>query len=199
MMKKIFSIITAVFAVAVTVLLTTLACVKRNVPLNNGQPYRILVYNHSTTALKSLKTGEVGYSKEDSEYSEILNKLNSTTTLSLFDWLIHENTLNLAPSQDLNKTFSSYTTEMKSEYIAVELWFAGENAEQDVVVWIDGVSKVISYNRIILIIPSTNNYSNIVAYFSLDSNDWESQYKSCQPIILKGRAGELVSYIKTLG
>lgn len=198
MMKKIFSIVTAVMVVAVITLLVTIACVKKNVPLECGEPYRIMVYNHSSTAIKS-PSGDTGFEKGDEAYDQILSKLNEATNLSILDWLVHENTLDLAPSQDLDNKFSKYSTEMKTEYIAIELWFANDNAQQDLVVWIDGDSKVVSFDHIILIIPTdNNNYNDIVAYFSLGSNDWETQYRSCQPVVFKGRAGALVDYIKTL-
>ncbi len=198
-MKKIFSIITAVFGITIITLLVTLACVKKNVPLGNGDPYKIMVYNHSTTALKSSITDDPGFTKDDKEYAEILKKLNKTTTLSLLDWLVHENTLDLHPTQDQKKIYSSYTTEMKTEYIAIELWFANENAQQDLVVFVDGNSKVISYDRIILVLPTDDNaYNDIVAYFSLGSSDPEKQYKSCEPVVLRGRAGELVKFIKSI-
>lgn len=205
MMKKIFSIITVVFCVMVITLLTTLACVKKNVPLEIGKPYRIMVYNHSTSAYQSSTDKQAGFVKEDIEYSKVLNEINGMTNLSLFDWLLNENTLNVHPSQDLDGRFAKYLTEMKSQYVAVELWFANPNNEsnasvqQDLVVWYNGSSKVISFDRMIMIIPTDGNeYNTVVCYFSIDSQDPESQYKTCSPILLKARSENLVKYIKSL-
>lgn len=205
MMKKIFSISTAVFCVLVIALLVTLACVKKNVPLETGTPYRIMVYNHSTSAYQSKTDKQAGFVKEDEEFSKLLNEINGMTNLSLFDWLLNENTLDLHPSQDLDGRFAKYGTEMKSQYVAVELWFANPNndpnvtVQQDLVVWCNGSSKVVSFDRMIMIIPTDGNeYNTVVCYFSLDSQDAESQYKTCSPILFKARSEKLVKYIKSI-
>lgn len=99
-MKKLFSILTAVFTVAVIVLLVTLSFVRQNVTLGLGEPYRILVYNHSTTASKS-----GGYTSADKEFSQIMEKVNTVSNLTLFDWLLHENRLDNKPTQDLERGY----------------------------------------------------------------------------------------------
>ena len=191
-MKKIFAIISSVFAVAICILLVTLSFVRKNVTLGIGDPYMIMVYNKSTTAL------EGGYQKGNEKYNKVLEKLNEVTNLTLFDWLLHENSLNITPSQDLDNQFSQYSTDMKSEYIAVEILFSGDNHQQDTVVTVNGNTKVVSYDCIIMILPTNNNYSDIVVYYSLGSPNQDEQYKVCQPIILKGRAGSFIKFVSTL-
>ncbi len=191
-MKKVFSIISACLIVAIISLLICLSVIKKNVNLNLGMPEAIIIYNKSQTPKKS-----GGYKSSDEEYNKILETYNNITNLTLFDWLIHSSTLDIMPTQDVNSTYANYNTDIINNNIALEFIFSGDNAQQDVLLRIDGDTKVISFNAILFIIPSNNSYSNIVAYYSLGANK-EEGYRNCQPIIFKGRAGKFVDLVESL-
>lgn len=191
-MKKVFSIISAAIAVMIIALLVTLSLVKRNFALSIDNPSKIMIYNRSATAFEN------GFEEGSTKYNEALKKFKEITNLSIFDWLIHENTLEYKPSQDVDNGFSKYSSDMKTEYVAVEMLFTGENNQQDIIVSVDGATKVVSFDCIMVILPLNNSFSDIVVYYSLGSSNYNEQYKLCEPIILKGRAGVFVDYVNSL-
>lgn len=194
-MKKVFSIISALIMVAVASLLISLSVIKKNVNLDLGQPETILVYNKS---INPTKTG--GYKTSDKEFNQILNSFNNITNLSLFDWLIHNASLDIMPSQDVNAVYTKYNSDFKNDFLALEFVFGGDNAQQDVILRIGEDTKVISFSAILFIIPENNEYGDIVAYYSLinGTSERENSYRTCDPIIFKGRAGEFINVVKNL-
>lgn len=190
-MKKVFAIIAASISALVIVLLVTLCFIKQNHALEIGSPYKVMVYNRSTTAIDN------GFERGSEKYSKSMEKFKEVTNLSIFDWLIHENSLEIMPGQDVDGNYATFSTDMKTEYVAVEMLF-DSSASQDIIVNVDGATKVVSFDCIIVILPTNNNYSDIVIYYSLGSSRQDEQYKLCQPIIIKGRAGALVDFANSL-
>lgn len=188
-MKKIFSITTACVSGVILIFLLVMGVVKRNVRFEYSQPVTISVYNKSTNPTKAN-----GYSKDDSEYTDILNQLNNVTNLSLLEWLLGCNSITTTVSQDLDQNFATYKTDMLVENLAIELVF--EN-EQDAIVTIDGNTKVLSFWCAMFIFPNTNSFTDVIVYFSTTSSTTNrvASYQTYRPITMKGKTKNIYNYV----
>ena len=193
-MKKIFSIISASMASLVLVFLITLCFIKTNVSIVNKNPVRVMVYNESSTA-----TVANGYTKDDAEYIEILNLVKKVTSVSVFTRLVNNSVVKPVIEQDLDGKYADWSTEIKLENIVVELVY---DKAQDLIVYVDGDTRVITYFCLSLVVPANNDFSDIVIYYSETNNSTDSSkdesYKACDPLTVKGKGGKLLKYLNSL-
>ena len=84
----------------------------------------------------------------------------------------------------------SVSTEMKDGGIIVNT---------DVVVEYGGHTKVVSYFCVAYVIPVTEEFSDVVVYYSTTNGDGKDEsYANCSPLTIKAEPGKFIDYIKTL-
>ena len=193
-MKKIFIIISSVLMVAVITLLVTLTQINKNVNIKFDNPAKIYVYNESTNPTKN-----DGYTENDEAYATLVNKINNMTNMSLFKRLVELKTLDTKVEQSKDGTFAKWTSELKSKNLVIELDFGTEL--QDMIIYENGNSRVISFYCISYVITKTSSLNDIIVYYSgtNDTTAREEQYAKCEPIVLKGYGTDLIKYIDSLG
>lgn len=191
-MKKIFSIIAASLSGLVLVFITTLGFIKTNVPISYKDPVYIYVFNQSSTA-----TATNGYSTSNSEFSEIMKNLKKSSSVSAFTRLVNGTDIKPKIEQDVDGTFTTYSTDIKQDNIVVELVY---DKQQDMVVYVGEDTKVISYYCLTFVIPLTYDFADIVVYYATTNSDDSKteSYQKCEPLVIKGKAKKLIKYVETL-
>ena len=85
-----------------------------------------------------------------SEGPLILKKLKNVSSVSIFTRLVNQTDASPKVEQDLNGTFTSYSTDIKQENIVIELVY---DKQQDIVVYVGEDTRVISYFCLSYVIP----------------------------------------------
>ena len=74
-----------------------------------------------------------------------------------------------------------------------------EEKQQDVVVEYGGHTKVVSYFCVAYVIPVTEEFSDVVVYYSTTNGDGKDEsYANCSPLTIKAEPGKFIDYINTL-
>lgn len=188
-MKKVFIVIASVFMAAVISLLIVLNSVKENDGIIHNSPYSISVYNKSSNPKV--------FDAEDSVYHDVIERINKISKMSLFDKLLKLKTLDSKMEINKDGTYVKWTPEISSGNYVIEIDY---DKPQDVIVYEDGNTRVISYCCIYYVFNGLNDFSNVVAYYSLDRDETKKQtaYANCQPIVFDAYTDELVDYVKTV-
>jgi len=193
-MKKAFTIISAVISALVVAFLITISFVKTSVAIESNNPKYVVVFNQSTTS-----TQTNGYTAEDKEYSQILDGIKEISNISILNRLINNTKVFATVEQDLDKTFAKWNTSLKQTNIVVELIY---DKQQDAIVTYNGYTKVISYFCISYVIPTTDNFSDVVVYYANTNNTQgdakNKSYAECSPLMIKGMAGEFIKLVEKL-
>lgn len=191
-MKKIFISISALFMVVVVTLLIVLSTVKKNVAIEYDTPSVVRVYNKSTSPTKN-----DGYTKTDEQFNIVLEKLNQMTNMSLINRLNKIKSLKSNIYIDTAETYSTWKTELKKDNLVIELDF---DTEQDLVVYEDDHTRVLSYWCISYVIAETAGFTEIIVYYSTTNSSTarDDSYAKCTPIILKGYVTDIISYVNSL-
>ncbi len=187
--KKIFLIIASSICVVVLSFLITTSCIKSNVNIAVGSPYSVVIFNHSTSGTET---------KDEKVFSQIDEKLNQTTTLSVLDKLINGFSLSKRIHQDSDGKYQKWSTDLLNKNLVIEVIY---NSMQDLIVYDGKYSRVISYWCISFVIPSTSDFTEIPVYYALtqnnNNNEKNDSYSSCTPLILYGEASELKEFVET--
>ena len=191
-MKKIFAIISGAISGVLILFIICMCFIKVNIKIDKGSPKTIYLYNKSTAA-----TTSSGYESDSEEYKKIMKNLENLTNISIFNRLNNKTKLNDKIQIDSSGNFAKWTTDLKQTNIVIELIY---DTQQDVVVYDNGKSRVISYWCISYVIPATNKFADVVAYYSTtnDSTKKDSFYASCMPLNFKGMAGKLMKDLKSI-
>ena len=188
--KKIFVIIARVICAFVATFVIATNTIRSNVTIAIGSPYSVIVFDHSTTGVES---------KDEAVFNGIGEKLNETTNVSVYDKMINKFTLSKNIFQDSEGKYTKWSTDILTKNLVVEVIY---NSMQDLVVYDGEYSRVISYYCISFVIPDTENFTEIVVYYSFtqnnDNNEKNKSYAECTPRILCGEASELSAYIKSI-
>lgn len=203
-MKKIFSKIAACIMAVVVLFLITLNFIKTNIPLEykRDNVAGLYIFNQSTTKSISYTDETFTDGPNDSniewkDVNEILDNLNQITNVPIFTRLVNRGRIDDKIEQDLGGMFNSYSTEMKQQYIAVEILFS---EYQDFVVYYEGDSRVLTAAAIMYVIVPGSNYDEILVYYSEtnDSNTRENEYTKNKPIVLYGISKKFTKFIREL-
>lgn len=188
--KKIFVIIASVICVFVATFVIATNTIRSNVTIAIGSPYSVIIFDHSTTGVES---------KDEAIFNGISEKLNETTNVSVYDKMINKFTLSKNIYQDSEGKYTKWSTDILTKNLVVEVIY---NSMQDLVVYDGEYSRVISYYCISFVIPDTENFTEIVVYYSFtqnnDNNEKNKSYAECTPLVLCGEADELSAYIKSI-
>jgi len=193
-LKKIFMISSAVVVAVILSLIITLSNIRSNVRIDYSSALYVHIFNHSTVAIDSKK-----YQDKDGGYDDIISKINEITNVTAFDKLINRVSLDKKIVQDSQNQYVKWSTDVKNKNVVIEFTY---DKEQDLVVYKNGKSRVISYWSLALVIPSTNDFTEIIAYYSNTNestgNAKDESYASCEPVVLYGDFTEFYDYMKSL-
>lgn len=199
-MKKVFCIVASVIIGCVGVFLTTLGCVKKSLAFDYGEPYAINVYYQSTTTIKKEDKDSVGgsYTKDDKEYSKILEMLGKTTRTSLLNLLVRTGSVNYRINYG-GSDYATYNTEMNSKNLVVELIY---QQQRNVVVYEGESTRVIPYVCVLFVIPCDSKFEDIVVYNSITSdgtnNAKTKAYQENKAFIIKGNPKKFIKYVRSI-
>ncbi len=191
-MKKIFIAISSVLMAIVIAVLVTLNVKKKNVAIAFETPSVIRIYNNSTSPIKS-----DGYSKDDKEFNEIIELVDKMTNISYFNRLLDLKTLDTKIEVSNDDTYVTYSSDLKQGNYVIEFDFA---EEQDLVVYENGYTRVISFWCASYVISKDKGMTEIVVYYSNtnSSQTRDESYAKNDPIVLRGYVSDLVEYIDSL-
>ena len=193
-LKKIFMISSAVVVAVILSLIITLCSIRSNVHIDYSSALYVHIFNHSTVAIDSQK-----YQDKDGGYDEIIEKINEITNVSAFDKLVNRVSLDKVFVQDPEKHYTKWSTDIKNKNVVIEFTY---DREQDLVVVKNGKTRVISYWSLALVIPSTNDFTEIIAYYANTNestgNAKDDSYASCEPVVLYGDFSEFYEYMTSL-
>lgn len=184
-MKKIFLIIASCLVIFIIGLLiaTNFIFITETIPSKN--PVSINVYNKSIATLNNRS-----YESKDVEYQELTNHLNELGKISIFERLINGVTLNNQITQSQDNEYSKVISDVKKNNVCVELIY---EKNQDKIIYIEGKTKVISYSRLLYVLPTQKKVDKVIVYFANDQT-----YETYNPLILNGKPEKLIGYINNL-
>lgn len=187
---KKFAIIASVFISVIIITMVVLACIPVNFELGVDEPKYFKYYVNSSTD---------GGEKSSEESPKIYNNLNKlfkkSTKLSVFDYMTKGLSLKAKPTQDTEKKFSPYTTNMKEKNVCLEVVF--EN-KQTVVVEIDGDTKVIEFYSLFMILNESSRAHEVALYFSTSTGSYKDYSSSTEPIVIVAKTNKLFDYVSSL-
>ena len=193
-LKKIFMISSAVVVAVILSLIITLSNVNSNVRIDYSSALYVNIFNHSTVAIDANK-----YKDDDGGYDDVISKINEITNVTAFEKLINRVSLDKKIVQDADKQYTKWSTDIKNKNVVIEFTY---DKEQDLVVYKNGKSRVISYWCLALVIPSTSEFTEIVVYYAntneTTGNVKDESYASCEPVVLYGDFTEFYEYMSSL-
>lgn len=200
-MKKVFIILSSVLMSLIIIMVVVMSIVKVNVCIDyDNDPKQIYIYNQSTDAISHTSGGsKINYFTKDNDvYNKILNQLNNSTNISVFERLLNNSTLKNEVSQDYDGTYTKWSTELKQKNIVIELIY--DTKQRDAIVYYNGDSKVISYYTLAFVIPIGGGVRDVVVYYSStnDSTRKEVEYTQNAPIHFKIKSDSLAGYVKSI-
>ena len=194
--KKIFMIISAVIFVTVSSFLIAVQNIKSNVCISIGTPYLAVIFDHDSVGNPVFDN--INSERDEQREKEFISSLYSITNVSVFDKLINGVNLDKKIYADDGDNYATWSINLKTNNIVVELYY---NSMQDLVVYQGNDTRVISYYCLAFLIPDTENFTDIVVYYSFtNSNDEEKDeyYRNCSPLILHGEAKTFAKYIEKI-
>ena len=186
-------VLTAVICAALVAFLIAIQNIKSNVCIAVGTPFSVVVYNKSSTGTTIYNN--ISDDKNEALETEFANVLKNVTNVSVYDKLINGYSLDKNIYAYDNDAIAEWSTELKTKNLVVELYY---NSMQDLVIHHDGYTRVVSYYCIAFVIPNPEKLDEIFVYYSDTNNeeDKDAKYQVCSPIILQGKASDLLKFIK---
>ncbi len=184
-MKKIFLIITSCVSVLIIGLLIATNFIFITEHISTKQPDSINIYKNSIAALNNKS-----YTSSDSEFFDINASVENVGKISIFDRLISGARLNDEITQSGDDEYSNVITDVKKSNYCVEYIYT---TNQDKIIHIDGQTKVISYNRLLYVLPKSNGVNKVIVYFANDKG-----YENYNPLVMNGKTEEIIKLIDSL-
>ena len=185
--KKIFIVIACSITVLISAFLIALNNIKSNVCIAVGNPYSVVVFDHSTTG------NEI---KDEKVLEKFYKQMEKLTNVSVYDKLINRASIEKKIFQDSNDKYAKWSTDLLNKNLVIEIIY---NSIQDLIVYDGNNSRVVSYYCISFVVPKTDDFTEIAVYYSLTSNSEGNEknkyYAACTPLTLYGNAKELIKFI----
>lgn len=183
MTLKKFGIFTGIIAAIIVITTIVLSCIRVDCGLGLT-PDKIIVYSESSVGVE--------YTEETtpSRYNKLNSLLNSSTNLSIIDYMFRGVSLNSKPSQDIDNEYSRWSENNKSNGYCVELIF---NDKQTVIVSIDGDTKVVEFYGLIFMVEDSIASREVAIYFS--TSEGSSKSYTTNPMLLNAKQNKLLSYL----
>lgn len=185
--KKIFIVIACSITVLISAFLIALNNIKSNVCIAVGNPYSVVVFDHSTTG------NEI---KDEKVLEKFYKQMEKLTNVSVYDKLINRASIEKKIFQDSNDKYAKWSTDLLNKNLVIEIIY---NSIQDLIVYDGNNSRVVSYYCISFVVPKTDDFTEIAVYYSLTSNsegnEKNESYAACTPLTLYGNAKELIKFI----
>lgn len=182
---KKFSILTSIVVGIMLVVTIVLSCITVNVPVS-AVPDQFIVYNETAA-------GTTYDSHRPTKYEQLCKLYKKMTKLSIFDYMVKGHSLVKKPTQDLDNDKGNWTDNNKSNYVCLEMLF---DEEQVVVVEIDGDTKAIRFNSLIMKVEKSTLSHDVAIYFSTSTSSYRSY--QANPIVVHANQNKLYKYIKSL-
>ena len=113
-------------------------------------------------------------------------------------WLKNNTSLDENIKQDNEQTYLRWDNQFRQENIVVELYY---DEQQDVVVYCGDDTRVISYWCISYVIPTTDEFTDVIVYYSTlneSATAITESYAECDPLILYGEADNFKGLLQQL-
>jgi len=185
-MKKIFLIATACFVTIIVGLLIATNFIFVTEKISDKAPSTISVYKKSLAVLNG-KT----YEEKDDNYKLIYEEIEKIGNVSIFDRLIYSAGLNNQLEQSNNDEYTKSISEVRKNNYCVEYIF---DKRQDKIVYLNGNTKVITYDKLLYVLPTASGVNNIIIYYAESSNG----YEKFNPIIMNGKTENIINLINGL-
>lgn len=185
-MKKLFIILSGCFTFLIVALLIFTNFIFINQKITLKQPDSINIYKKSIAALNNKL-----YDSNDREFNDIIKNVSNVGNVSIFDRLITNSSLNDKINQSKDNEYSNNIADLKNTGYCIEFIY---ELKQDKIVYIDGKSKVITFNKLLYVFPSGKGMQNILVYYSEGSNSYENY----NPLVFDGKTEKIINYINSL-
>lgn len=189
-LKKIFIAIAGGLSLVIVSFLITICNVKSNVSIAFNSPYSVVIFNNSTKGEEY---------KTDANLEILQEEINKLTNLTVYNKLVNGFSLTKNIEMDTSGKFTKYSTDLLNKNLVIEFIYT---TEQDLVVYEDGNSRVISFYCLLLVIPKVDDCTEIAVYYSntsnTENNEKNDSYATNTPLILHGNAKDFINQIKNL-
>ena len=185
-MKKIFIIIASCLMFFIFILLITTNFIFVTDKIHTKNPDSINIYKKSVASLNN-KT----YTSKDTEFEEIINKINSIGKLSVFERLINNIDANEKIEQSRDDEYTENVSDVKKNNICVEFLY---DFKQDKIIYVGAETKVISYDKLLFVFSNTKDIDTILVYYA----DGTNGYEKFNPLLLNGKNKNIINYINSL-
>lgn len=184
-MKKIFIIIASSLTLIILGLLVITNFIFIKSSVISKSPNTINIYKKSIASLNNKS-----YKPEDSEFNDIIKFVDELGKISTFERLVNRIRLDGKIIQSKDGEYSSSIADVRNSNICVEFIY---EAKQDKIVYIEGETKVVSFNKITYVL-SSNYIDDIIIYYAEGNNG----YDNYDPLIMSGKSEKLINYINSL-
>lgn len=189
-LKKIFIAIAGGFSLVIVSFLITICNVKSNVSIAFNSPYSVVIFNNSTKGEEY---------KTEANLETLQEEINKLTNLTVYNKLVNGFSLTKKIEMDTSGKFTKYSTDLLNKNLVIEFIYT---TEQDLVVYEEGNSRVISFYCLSLVIPKVDDCTEIAVYYSntsnTENNEKNDSYATNTPLILHGNAKDFINQIKNL-
>ncbi len=189
-LKKIFIAIAGGLSLVIVIFLITVCNVKSNVSIAFNSPYSVVIFNNSTKGEEY---------KTEANLEILHEEINKLTNLTVYNKLVNGFSLTKNIEMDTSGKFTKYSTDLLNKNLVIEFIYT---TEQDLVVYEDGNSRVISFYCLSLVIPKVDDCTEIAVYYSntsnTENNEKNDSYATNTPLILHGNAKDFINQIKNL-
>lgn len=184
-MKKIFLIIAGCFTAVIVAILIATNFIYITENIASKQPKSINIYKNSTTILNNKS-----YTSDDGEFDNLIKKVENVGKVSIFDRLISQSGLDNAVRQSGDNDYSNVISDVRKSNYCIEYIY---ESNQDKIITINGNTKVISYNRLLYVFPTTSGVTDIIVYYANDKG-----YENYNPLLFYGKTQEIINTINSL-
>lgn len=189
-LKKIFIAIAGGLSLVIVSFLITICNVKSNVSIAFNSPYSVVIFNNSTKGEEY---------KTEANLEILQEEINKLTNLTVYNKLVNGFSLTKNIEMDTSGKFTKYSTDLLNKNLVIEFIYT---TEQDLVVYEEGNSRVISFYCLSLVIPKVDDCTEIAVYYSntsnTENNEKNDSYATNTPLILHGNAKDFINQIKNL-
>ncbi len=181
-MKKIFLIIASCITIVIIGLLVATNFIFVHEKVVSKTPNTINIYKNSIASLNNKS-----YTNKDAEFNSLVDLVNELGKVSIFERLTSGCGLDEKIEQSPKDQYSSTIADIRNTNICVEFIY---EAKQDKIVYLNGYSKVISYNKITFVL-SKDKVGTILVYYA----EGNAGYDNYDPLVMHGKSEKLINFI----
>ena len=131
------------------------------------------------------------YEDDDENYQSVFKAIQNVGNISIFSRLIHSAGLNDQIEQSNDDDYSDNISDVRKNNYCVEFIY---NTKQDRIIYVDGNSKVITFDKLLYVLPTAKGVNNVIVYYAEGSNG----YEKFNPLIMNGNTENIINLIDCL-